>query len=79
MATINLTLPDSLVAFLEAQVGLHGYGSGAEYVEELIRKEQDRLRLREVLLEGQASEPGACADIAFFERLRGQVIKDAEP
>jgi antitoxin ParD1/3/4 len=79
MATINLTLPDSLVAFLEAQVRLHGYGSGAEYVEELIRKEQDRLRLREVLLEGQASEPGGCADTAFFERLRGQVIKDVEP
>lgn len=79
MATINLTLPDSLVAFLEAQVRLHGYVSGAEYVEELIRKEQDRLRLRDVLLEGQASEPEGCADTAFFERLRGQVIKGVEP
>ena len=78
MSTINLTLSDSMIAFVEAQVRLCGHGSSAEYVEALIRKEQDRLRLREVLVEGQASEPGVCADTAYFDRLRGRVIKDVE-
>jgi antitoxin ParD1/3/4 len=76
MGTINLTLSEAMIAFVEAQVRFGGHGSSAEYVEELIRKEQDRLRLREVLVEGQASGPGVGADTAYFERLRSQVIKD---
>lgn len=78
MSTINLTLSESMIAFVEAQVRLCGHGSSAEYVEELIRKERDRLGLRDVLVEGQESEPGICADTAYFERLRGRVIKDVE-
>jgi antitoxin ParD1/3/4 len=79
MVTINIPLSDSLIAFVEAQVKLCGYGTSAEYIEELLRKEQDRLRFREVLVEGQFSEPGACADTAYFEGLRGRVVKGGEP
>jgi antitoxin ParD1/3/4 len=50
-----------------------GYGTSSEYVRELIRKDQDRLRLRELLLAGAASQPTASADATYFKRLRSRV------
>lgn len=73
MATMNISLPDSLKAFVDAQVAGRGYGASSEYVRELIRKEQDRQRLRELLLEGASSPPGAPADGAYFAGLRDRV------
>jgi antitoxin ParD1/3/4 len=51
------------------------YGTSSEYVRELIRKDQDRLRLRGLLLAGAASVPAASADPAYFEGLRDRVRK----
>lgn len=47
-----------------------GYGTSSEYVRELIREDQDRLRLREHLLAGEASPPGTVADGSYFKGLR---------
>jgi antitoxin ParD1/3/4 len=44
-----------------------------EYVRELIHKDQDRQRLRSLLLEGASSPPAAPADKAYFDSLRGRV------
>ena len=41
----------------------------------MIRKDRDRQRLRAVLLEGAASEPGAPADAAYFEGLRARAAR----
>ncbi len=70
MTTMNISLPDSLKAFIDGQVTRRGYGTSSEYVRELIRKDQDRLHLRSVLLEGGASAPAGAADVAYFDALR---------
>ena len=70
MTTMNISLPESLKAFIEEQVAGRGYHTSSEYVRDLIRKEQDRLRLRELLLDGAASPPSVEVDEAYFEGLR---------
>jgi antitoxin ParD1/3/4 len=70
MATMNISLPDSLKSFVDEQVADRGYGTNSEYVRDLIRKEQDRERLRALVLEGAASAPGEPVDEAYFESLR---------
>lgn len=35
---MNISLPNSLKAFVDEQVGQRGYGTGSEYVRELIRR-----------------------------------------
>jgi len=49
MSTMNISLPDSLKSFVDEQVSQRGYGTSSEYVRELIRKDQDRARLRALL------------------------------
>jgi antitoxin ParD1/3/4 len=73
MSTMNISLPDSLKSFVDEQVSQRGYGTSSEYVRELIRKDQDRLQLRGLLLAGAASAPIAAADAAYFDGLRDQV------
>ena len=75
MTTMNISLPDALKTFVDEQVSQRGYGTSSEYVRELIRKDQDRSRLREMLLAGGASEPVGVADSAYFEDLRAQIRK----
>jgi antitoxin ParD1/3/4 len=70
MTTMNISLPDSLRRFIDKQVAEGGYGSTSEYVRELIRRDQDRRRLREALLEGATSAPAVTADVAWFRALR---------
>jgi antitoxin ParD1/3/4 len=69
---MNISLPDELRDFVEEQVQ-RGYGTSSEYVRELIRKDQDRLRLRDLLLKGAASPPAAPADGTYFKRLRSRL------
>lgn len=78
MSTMNISLPDSLKSFVDEQVSQRGYGTSSEYVRELIRKDQDRLQLRGLLLVGAASAPTATADAAYFDGLRDQVRKAAK-
>jgi antitoxin ParD1/3/4 len=73
MTTMNISLPDSLKDFVDAQVEQRGYGTSSEYVRELIRKEQDRLELRELLLEGASTAPTKPVDDAYFAGLRRRV------
>lgn len=67
---MNISLPDSLKEFVDEQVNQRGYGTSSEYVRELIRKDQDRLRLRGLLLEGAGSAQTKPVDDAYFDRLR---------
>lgn len=75
---MNISLPDTLKSFVDEQVSQRGYGTSSEYVRELIRKDQDRLQLRELLLAGAASAPAARVDGAYFEGLRNRVSKVAK-
>ena len=76
---MNISLPNSLKSFVDEQVSERGYGTSSEYVRELIRKDQDRQRLRGVLLAGAATAPASPADAAYFEGLRDRVRRAAEP
>ncbi len=79
MATMNISLPDDLKAFVDAQVAEHAYGSTSEYLRDLIRKQRDTAKLRAMLLEGFNSGPGQVADDAFFAELRDIAEGKSEP
>jgi len=70
MTTMNISLPHSLKDFVDEQVSGRGYGTSSEYVRELIRRDQDRQRLKGLLLEGAASPSVGPADQAYFDELR---------
>ena len=72
---MNISLPEALKAFVEAQVTERGYGTTSEFVRELIRKEQDRAHVRALVLDGFASDPTAVANDAFFTELRDQIAR----
>ena len=57
MSTMNISLPDELKSFVDEQVSGRGFGTSSEYVRGLIRKDQDRLHLRGLLLEGGGPKP----------------------
>ena len=73
LSTMNISLPDSLKAFVDEQVSQRGYGTSSEYVRELIRRDQDRLQLRNLLLAGASSAPTAPVNETYFEGLRERV------
>lgn len=73
MSTMHISLPDALESFVDEQLEKRASGTRSEYVREPIRKDQDRLQLRGLLLEGAASAPGQPADPAYFRTLRGRV------
>ncbi len=70
---MNISLPETLKSFVDEQVSSRGYGTSSEYVRDLIRKDQDRQRLRGLLIDGAASSPTAPADTAYFDGLRNRV------
>lgn len=67
---MNISLPEDLKHFVDQQVTDRGYGTSSEYVRELIRHDQDRQRLRGLLLEGASSAPGNPVDDDYFAALR---------
>ncbi|WP_313234615.1 type II toxin-antitoxin system ParD family antitoxin [Delftia acidovorans] len=70
MSTMNISLPDALKSFVDEQVSQRGYGTSSEYVRELIRRDQERLQLRNLLLAGAGSAPAAAVDAGYFDGLR---------
>ena len=70
---MNISLPESLKAFVDEQVSQRGYGTSSEYLRELIRRDQHRLQLRNLLLEGASSAPTAPVNEAYFDELRRRV------
>lgn len=73
MSTMNISLPDALKSFVDEQVASRGFGTSSEYLRELIRKDQSRLELRALLLQGGHSKPAAPAGAAYFSALRQRI------
>jgi antitoxin ParD1/3/4 len=75
MTTVTISLPDSLRAFVDAQLATKGYGNVSEYFRSLLReaqaKEQDA-RLEALLLEGLASK-SIPLDASFRQGLEAKV------
>ena len=77
MTTMNISLPEELKAFVDRQVAGR-YSTSSEYIRELIRREQDKQKLRDLLVEGANSPPAGPADEAWFEELRQHAVKHAK-
>ena len=70
---MNNSWPDQLKALVDEQVSQQGYSTSSEYVRELIRKDQDRLQLRNLLLAGAASAVTEPVVDTYFDGLRQRV------
>jgi antitoxin ParD1/3/4 len=68
MATMNISLPDDLKAYVDRRVAGR-YSTSSEFVRELIRRDHDLHRLRELVLEGAASPLEGPFDEVFFDDL----------
>ena len=65
MTTMNISLPDEMKAFVEAQMASEGYASASEYLRALIRDDQKRrasLALDAKLLESLESPASEMTD-----------------
>jgi antitoxin ParD1/3/4 len=70
MATMNVSLPGPLKAWVEAQAQTGRYSNTSDYVRELIRRDQERsakiARLQTLITEGEASESTGPLDVEAF-------------
>jgi antitoxin ParD1/3/4 len=76
MTSMNVSLPEELKEYVEAQTRL-GYSTPSEYVRELIRDDQKRRareRLNSLLLEGLNSGESIPMDVAFWGDLRKDAL-----
>lgn len=72
---MNISLPDDLKSFVDAQVAEHAYGSTSEYLRDLIRKQRDIEKLRGMLLEGFNSGGAEAVCPETFKKMRERVRK----
>ena len=80
MATMNVSLPDPMKIWVEAQTKDGRYSNASDYVRDLIRRDQDRHRaiaeLQEFVDDGIASGPARHLDVeAFLARKRDENAK----
>lgn len=73
MATMNISLPEPLKEYVDRKVTEAHYGTASEYVRELIRRDQDRARLRDTLLQGASAPISGLADPEYFAMLRTHI------
>jgi antitoxin ParD1/3/4 len=73
MTTMNISLPDSLKAYVDTLVQTEGYGTSSEYMRELIRQDQDKRQFKEHLMAGMRSGVEGAMDADFFAGLRKRV------
>lgn len=82
MATMNISLPDEMKAFVEEQAAQNGFGTVSEYVRAMIREAQERNAKRErldaLLLEGLDSGVGTPLTRSDWEHIRQEGRKLAE-
>lgn len=81
MATMNISLPDDLKAFVDTQVAEHAYSSSSEYLRELIRQNrraQAAETLRKLIAEGLASGPATPQESDFFDKMRQRAKQRAK-
>ena len=76
MTTLNISLPDAMKAFVEAQVQTGQYASASDYIRTLVREDQKRQAEQELeakLLAALDSNDFREATPELFERLRTRV------
>lgn len=77
MATMNVSLPDPMKAWVETQTKDGRYSNASDYVRDLIRRDQERQRavheIQQLVDDGLASGVATDFDFAsFLKRKRGE-------
>ena len=78
MTTLNISLPDSLRQFVEAQVERGGYSTASEYIRHLIREAREveaATRLEHLMIEGIRSGPAEALESAQWQEFRLRVAE----
>lgn len=78
MASLNISLPQSLKDFVEARVEQGGYSTPSEFIRELLRESQKRQaqeRLEELLLAGLDSGEPVEVTPEFWENTRQALLE----
>jgi antitoxin ParD1/3/4 len=76
--SINISLPDTMRAYVEEQVAQGGYSSVSEYFRELVRQDQKQVaqeRLETMVLEGLNSKDATEMTATDWEDIR-QTIRE---
>lgn len=77
MATMNVSLPEPLKAWVESQAESGRYANASDYVRDLIRRDQERANkldsLQRLITEGMDSGEAQELDLpALLKRVRGK-------
>lgn len=82
MATMNISLPDEMKAFVEEQARAKGFGTVSEYVRSLLRAVQEEERYREAvrgkLLEAIEGGPATSMTSSDWDDIRREVERRHE-
>jgi antitoxin ParD1/3/4 len=81
MTTVTISLPDSLMQFVDAQVANKGYGDVSEYIRSLLQDAREReadARLEALLMEGLASGDPIPVDENFWSELWAEAEHNVE-
>ncbi|MDZ8053259.1 MAG: type II toxin-antitoxin system ParD family antitoxin [Aulosira sp. ZfuVER01] len=77
MSSINISLPESMKAFVEEQVAQGGYSSVSEYLQDLISQDQKRKtqeHIEELLIAGLESKEVIEVNDEWWEQKRTHLI-----
>ena len=78
MKTLNISLPDSMRAFIDEQIAQGGYSTASEYIRDLIRQAQKQTaqeRLDSLLLEGLESGESIEVTDEWWQEKRDRLIQ----
>jgi antitoxin ParD1/3/4 len=78
MATMNISLPEPLKQFVDAQVESGSFGTSSEYVRMLIRREHEKNAFRQLIIDGMNAPIGPVADDTYFAELRQHIADRAK-
>ncbi|MEY4209711.1 MAG: hypothetical protein RLZ92_89 [Pseudomonadota bacterium] len=73
MTTLNISLPDTMKAYIDSQVINRGYSTSEEYLRDLVRKDQvnqAEQRLARLILDGLESGPAQLIDDNYWQQKR---------
>jgi antitoxin ParD1/3/4 len=81
MTSLNVSLPEPMREWIEAQITRGRYGNASEYLRDLIRRDQERQaqgRLEDLLLDGVKSGPASYLTKRDWAELRTDVAERLE-
>lgn len=73
MATLNISMPDEMRAYIEARVSMGEYQSASDYLRDLIR--HDREETEQLIMEGLESGSTRPLDMATLKQRAQSLLK----